>query len=169
MFLESCPFLLGCQICWHIILYACAMCSVMSDSLRPMTVAHQVLLSMKFSRQEYWSGWHFLLGGRRSSQPRDQIWVSCISISPILPGGFFTTNPTYYYYYYWEASLYLLYCQVDSLPLTLLLTTTTGKPIIVYSILLWRILSITLLACEMSAIVPWLTLPISVCFRLIVI
>ena len=34
---------------------------VMSDSLRPhaWTVAHQALLSMGFSRQEYWSGLPF--------------------------------------------------------------------------------------------------------------
>ena len=30
-------------------------CSVMSDSVTPQTVAHQVPLSMGFSRQEYWS------------------------------------------------------------------------------------------------------------------
>ena len=29
--------------------------SVMSDSVTPQTVAHQVPLSMGFSRQEYWS------------------------------------------------------------------------------------------------------------------
>ena len=29
----------------------------------PWTVAHQVPLSMKFSRQEYWNGCHFLLQG----------------------------------------------------------------------------------------------------------
>ena len=29
---------------------------VVSDSATPWTVAHQALLSMKFSRQEYWSG-----------------------------------------------------------------------------------------------------------------
>ena len=35
-------------------------CSVVSDSLRiPWAMAHQVLLSMKFSRQEYWSGLPF--------------------------------------------------------------------------------------------------------------
>ena len=34
-------------------------CSVMSDSLTPWTVAHQVPLSMEFSRQEYWSGLPF--------------------------------------------------------------------------------------------------------------
>ena len=31
-------------------------CSVGSDSAIPWTVAHQVPLSMEFSRQEYWSG-----------------------------------------------------------------------------------------------------------------
>ena len=30
-------------------------CLVMSDSVTPCTVAHQGPLSMKFSRQEYWS------------------------------------------------------------------------------------------------------------------
>ena len=30
--------------------------SVMSDSVTPRTIAHQVPLSMDFSRQEYWSG-----------------------------------------------------------------------------------------------------------------
>ena len=36
------------------------MCSVMSDSLQtPWTVTHQAPLSMKFSRQEYWSGLPF--------------------------------------------------------------------------------------------------------------
>ena len=33
--------------------------SIVSDSLRPRTVAHQVPLSMGFPRQEYWSGLPF--------------------------------------------------------------------------------------------------------------
>ena len=33
--------------------------SVISDSATPWTVAHQALLSMGFSRQEYWSGLPF--------------------------------------------------------------------------------------------------------------
>ena len=33
--------------------------SVMSDSVTPRTIAHQVPLSMDFSRQEYWSGLPF--------------------------------------------------------------------------------------------------------------
>ena len=32
------------------------MCSVVSDSAAPWTVACQALLPMEFSRQEYWSG-----------------------------------------------------------------------------------------------------------------
>ena len=32
----------------------CVSCSIVSDSATPWTVAHQVPLSMKFSRQEYW-------------------------------------------------------------------------------------------------------------------
>ena len=34
-------------------------CSVMSDSATPWTAAHQALLSMGFSRQEYWNGLTF--------------------------------------------------------------------------------------------------------------
>ena len=32
------------------------MCSVVSDSVRPWTAAHQAPLSMGFPRKEYWSG-----------------------------------------------------------------------------------------------------------------
>ena len=50
---------------WHyfILFYSPSVCSVMSDSAAPWTVAHQAPLSMGFSRQEYWSGCHFLLQG----------------------------------------------------------------------------------------------------------
>ena len=34
--------------------------SVMSDSASPWTVAHRAPLSMRFSQQEYWSGWPFV-------------------------------------------------------------------------------------------------------------
>ena len=43
----------------------------------PWTVAHQVPLSMGFSRQEYWSGLPFPSPGE-SSQPRHGIHVSCM-------------------------------------------------------------------------------------------
>ena len=35
------------------------LCSVVSSSVTPWTVAHQAPLSMEFSRQEYWSGLSF--------------------------------------------------------------------------------------------------------------
>ena len=37
----------------------CVMCSVMSDSVTPRTVAHQAPLSMELSRQEYQNGLPF--------------------------------------------------------------------------------------------------------------
>ena len=40
---------------------------------------------MKFSRQEYWS-WVAISSSRRSAQPKDRTWVSCIA------GGFFTMS-----------------------------------------------------------------------------
>ena len=39
-----------------LISYVCLGRSVVSDSVTPWTIAHQVPLSMKFSGQEYWSG-----------------------------------------------------------------------------------------------------------------
>ena len=38
-------------------------CSVMSDSVTPWTVPHQASLSMRFSRQKYWSGLPFPSSG----------------------------------------------------------------------------------------------------------
>ena len=78
----------------------------------PWTVAHQTLLSMGFSRQEYWSGFHFLLQGIFPIQGSNYIsYVSCIGwtlclMSPALAGGFFTTRAT------WEA---LLMCIIKML------------------------------------------------------
>ena len=43
------------------------------------TVAHQVLQSMGFSRQEYWSGYIAISFSRGASQPRDQTQVACIA------------------------------------------------------------------------------------------
>ena len=51
---------------------------VVSSTCDPWTVAHQALLSMRFSRQEYWSGLPFPSPGR-SSQHRNQTQVSCIA------------------------------------------------------------------------------------------
>ena len=55
----------------------------------PWTVTHQTLLSMDFSRQEYWSGLPFPTPGDLSD-PR--IEPSPLE-SPALTGRFFTTVP----------------------------------------------------------------------------
>ena len=52
----------------------------------PGTVAHQALLFMGFSRQEYWSGLPFLSPG---DLPNPEIKP----VTPALAGGFFTTEP----------------------------------------------------------------------------
>ena len=58
----------------------------MSDSLRPpWTVAHQVSLSMRFPRQEYWCRLPFPSGDL--PDPRIE------SASPVLAGKLFTTEP----------------------------------------------------------------------------
>ena len=56
----------------------------------PWTVAHQVLLSMGFSRQEYWSGLSCLPPGD-VVDPRTRI---CISSMSGITGRFFTSEPT---------------------------------------------------------------------------
>ena len=56
--------------------------SIMSDSATPWSIAHQVFLSMEFSRRNTGVGSHSF--SRRSSWTRDQTWVSCIA------GEFFT-------------------------------------------------------------------------------
>ena len=50
------------------------------------TVACQAPLSMGFSRQEYWSGLHFV-------SPGDLPDAGVEATSPALAGGFFTTEP----------------------------------------------------------------------------
>ena len=59
----------------------------MWDFLRPpWTVVCQVPLSVGFSRQEYWSGLSF-------PSPGDLPHPGIEPVSPILAGGFFTTEP----------------------------------------------------------------------------
>ena len=58
---------------------ACSVTSVMSGPVTPWILAHQALLSIGFSRQEYWSG--LSCPFRESSWPRDWTpfsYVSCI-------------------------------------------------------------------------------------------
>ena len=57
------------------------------------TIAHQALLSMGFSRQEYWSGLPCPLSGNLP----DPGIKPASPVSPALAGRFFTTNTT------WEA------------------------------------------------------------------
>ena len=67
------------------------------------TIAHQALLSMRFSRQEDWSGLPCPPAG---DLPNPGIEPTSL-MTPALAGGFFTTSTTweapiilYYYYYY---------------------------------------------------------------------
>ena len=69
------------------------MCSQSLSRVRlfatPWTVAHQALLSMEFSGQEYWSGLPF-------PSPGDlpDLGIECASLrSPALTGRFFTSVP----------------------------------------------------------------------------
>ena len=59
----------------------------------PWTVAHQVLLSMGFSRQEYWSGLSCLPPGNLHDSGIEPVSL----IYTAMAGGFFTTRAT------WEA------------------------------------------------------------------
>ena len=61
----------------------------------PLAVAHQIPLSMGFSRQEYWSGLPFHPPG---NLPDPGIKPASL-MSPALGGGFFTTSTT------WEAQI----------------------------------------------------------------
>ena len=73
-------------VCVCVCVCVCArmhgLCSVMSDSAILWTVAHQALLSMKFSRQEYWSGLPF-------PPPGDLLDPGIEPVPPALVGGFF--------------------------------------------------------------------------------
>ena len=67
------------------------MASVVSDSAIQWTVARQVPLSMRFSRQEYWSGLPF-------PSPWDLPDPGIEPVSPVssaLAGRFFTTSATW--------------------------------------------------------------------------
>ena len=67
---------------------ACGLSHV-RPTVTPQTVAHQALLSMKFSRQEYWSGLPFPPPG---DLPHPGMEPTSL-VSPVLAGGFFTTEP----------------------------------------------------------------------------
>ena len=66
------------------------MCSVMSDSVTPWTVAYEAPVSMGFSRQGYWSRLPF-------PPPGGLPYVGIEPVSPVSPtlaGRFFTMEPT---------------------------------------------------------------------------
>ena len=61
----------------------------LSDLAPHWTVAHQVPLSMEFSRQEYWSGLPFPMLENLPNPGMEPMSL----VSPALAGGFFTTEP----------------------------------------------------------------------------
>ena len=65
--------------------HVCVCRSVVSNSVTPGTVTHQAPLSMKFSRQEYWSGLPF-------PPPGDLLGPGFDLASPGLAGRFFTLS-----------------------------------------------------------------------------
>ena len=71
---------------------ACSVASAVSRlSVTPWTAALQTLLSMRFSRQEYWSGLPYPSRGDLPSPGIEPVSL----ISPALAGGFFTTSTTW--------------------------------------------------------------------------
>ena len=57
----------------------------------PWTVAHQVFLSMRFSRQEYWTGLSFPPPGDHPNPGNKPEFL----MPPALADRFFTTSTTY--------------------------------------------------------------------------
>ena len=73
-------------------------CSVMSDSVIPWTAAHQASLSMGILQARILE-WVAMPSSRRSSQPSDQIQVSCIA------GRFFTVRTNREAQEYWSGPI----------------------------------------------------------------
>ena len=76
----------------------CEVASVVSDSVTLWTVAHQVSLSVKFCRQEYWGGLPFPSPG---DLPSPGIELESL-MSRELADGFFTSRTT------WETYLFFI-------------------------------------------------------------
>ena len=71
-------------------MYVCSVASVVSNTLQPnWTVAHKALLSMEFSRQEYWSRLPLPTPGELPNLGNEPAYLA----SPILAGGFFAAEP----------------------------------------------------------------------------
>ena len=82
-----------CKVCFCACRLNCFSCVRLFATL--WTVAHQTLLSMRLSRQEYWSGLPFLSPGDHPDPGIEPMSF----ISPALAGKFFTTSAT------WETPL----------------------------------------------------------------
>ena len=65
----------------------CSLAQLYPVFAAPWTVALQARQSMEFSRQEYWSGWPFLL-------PPDILDAGIECMSSALASGPFTTEPS---------------------------------------------------------------------------
>ena len=77
-------------VCVKCICVCVPVCSAMSDSVTPWTIACQAHPSMEFSRQEYWSGLPFPPPG---DLPNPGIFQTHIPVATALAGRFFTTEP----------------------------------------------------------------------------
>ena len=66
-------------VCMHV-------CSAVSNSATPWTLAHQVPPFRRFPRQEYWNGWPFPSPG---DLPDPEIEPTSLALAD----GFFTTEP----------------------------------------------------------------------------
>ena len=65
-------------------------CSIVSGSVTPWTIAHQAPLSMRFLKQEYWSGLPL-----PSPEDLPDPGIESASLgSPVLASRFFTTDPS---------------------------------------------------------------------------
>ena len=72
-------------------MYVCSQSLIVSDFDTPWTVAHKAPLSMKFSRQVYWS---MLLFPTPGDLPDPGIKTVSLAVSPALAFRFFTTSVT---------------------------------------------------------------------------
>ena len=81
---------LGLHCCVGFLCYVLSRCSHVRLFMTPCTIAHQVPLSMGFSRQEHWSGLPLPSPG---NLPDPGIEPTSL-MSPALSGEFFTTEPT---------------------------------------------------------------------------
>ena len=70
-------------------IYLCACAQLCQTLCDPMAVACQAPLSVKFSRQEYWSGLPFPTAGDLLDPGTELV----SPVSPALAGRFFTTEP----------------------------------------------------------------------------